>query len=134
MADIEEMRRWARGEGVQGLPIREFKADPVEQPSLSKVLHREYTERAAAVPASASAPPAPAKRPPPKYKISADGSDALIGFGKHRDKALSEIGKTDFSYLDFIIKDDFPDDLKDVARHVRALLIKKSKEIKVFEE
>ena len=129
MAGIEDMRRWARGESVQGLPIREFKA-VLDQPSVKRTFVPAVG--VASVPVAMSA--APSKRPRPRYKISAAGDDALIGFGKHRGKMLSEIGKKDFSYLDFIIKDEFPDDLKDVARHVRVELIKKSKEIKVFEE
>lgn len=54
-----------------------------------------------------------------RYKISADGKDALLKFGRHRGKTLSAIAKEDPTYLRFITTSDFPDELKDVARYLR---------------
>lgn len=84
---------------------------------------------------------APVKTPKPKpkygkvrYKISADGTDALIMFGKHRGNKLSDIADKDATYCDFIIREEFPADLKDVARHQKRESRERAKKIKLFED
>lgn len=56
-----------------------------------------------------------------RYKINAAGSDALIKFGRHRGLTLRQIGVSDPSYLDFILKEAFPEELKDVVRYIQAV-------------
>lgn len=57
------------------------------------------------------------KRHGGKYKISADGTDALLFFGKHRDKNLSDIAVEDVQYLEWMFdKGDFDDDLREVVK------------------
>jgi len=53
-----------------------------------------------------------------KYKISARGDDAMLKFGKHNGKWLSEIAKENKGYLEWILEQKFPDDLKDVCRYL----------------
>lgn len=53
-----------------------------------------------------------------KYRISADGTDALLFFGANRDKNLSDIAKSNLGYLDWMLKQgDFDNDLLDVVRY-----------------
>ena len=54
-----------------------------------------------------------------RYKINADGSNALIKFGRHRGLTLLQIKQKEPSYLDFIRNSDFPEDLKDVVRFIQ---------------
>lgn len=56
-----------------------------------------------------------------KFTINTAGTDAILHFGRHRDKTLSQVMLDDQSYVDFIIRTPgFHDNLKDVARLVRA--------------
>jgi RecJ-like exonuclease len=59
-----------------------------------------------------------------RYKISEKGDDALIKFGTHRGKTLVEIRRIDPTYLEWILKENFPEDIKDICRYI---LNKKSK-------
>lgn len=64
------------------------------------------------------------KSSPPKYAKSVDGRDAIIKFGKHRDKALSDIYKEDPSYLGWLLKefrglsDPASKDFVDIVKHI----------------
>lgn len=57
-----------------------------------------------------------------RYKIGVDGKDALIKFGRHKSLTLGQIDVFDPGYLDWIVdsKPDFPGELKDVVRYIRA--------------
>jgi len=55
---------------------------------------------------------------PVSYKISVDGEDVLLKFGRHRGKTLRQILKRDPNYLDFILRETFPTELKDVVRRI----------------
>lgn len=131
LVKLDKLRDWARGSDVKGLPRKS-----VVRPGRA-ILNRMAQVVEGMAKDGLSIPPAEPPPPTgykPKYKIDTTGTDALISFGKHRGKTLSEIGKKDFTYLDFIIKDDFPADLKDVARHVKKCQIEKSAKIRIFEE
>jgi len=54
-----------------------------------------------------------------RYKINADGSNALIKFGRNRGLTLLQINQKEPSYLDFIRNSDFPEELKDVVRFIQ---------------
>lgn len=55
-----------------------------------------------------------------QYSISPGGDDALIRFGQHKGLQLSLIAKRDPAYLNWILGNDFPSELKDVVREVLA--------------
>ena len=105
MPTLEELRRWARGE-----PTESFGAPPV--PKRAKPESKDTGPTKSQEPASA-----------PKllkYKISDDGTDALLKFGKHRGSPLSAIKQKDPGYLDWLVGQTFvPDDLKDVIQFQR---------------
>jgi hypothetical protein len=101
------MRRWAQGDHVQGLPVRRFAIERVLSGGGKPAAGSKMTSK---------------KFRKPRYKISAAGDDVLIQFGKHAGNMLSVIAANDPSYLDWIIREDFPDDLKDVARHLKGRL------------
>lgn len=53
-----------------------------------------------------------------RYTISQNGKDALINFGKYKGKRLTDIiASGNIDYLNWIIRERFPDDLKDVCRY-----------------
>jgi hypothetical protein len=54
-----------------------------------------------------------------RYKIAADGKDVLFQFGRHRGKTAKQIAASDDrDYLNWLLKQDFPAELKDVIRYV----------------
>lgn len=60
-----------------------------------------------------------------RYKIAADGKDALLHFGRYKDQQLSAIlrsGRDGRGYLKWMLdgKQDFPSDLLDVVRYLLA--------------
>lgn len=52
-----------------------------------------------------------------KYRINANGTDALLLFGRHRDSKVSDVMETARDYLEWILDQEFPDDLKDIIRY-----------------
>lgn len=58
-----------------------------------------------------------------RYVINAEGTDALLKFGRHKGLTLTQIVKVEPAYLDHIRNGDFPEELKDVVRyrHLREL-------------
>jgi hypothetical protein len=54
-----------------------------------------------------------------RYTISTSGDNALLKFGKHNGKMLTQIVEEgNRSYLEFILKETFPEELKDVCRYL----------------
>jgi hypothetical protein len=93
MPTLNELRRWATGEAVKGLPDN-------RAPTRSERLV-EHADKATQ-----------------KYKISSDGQDALLKFGKHTGKTVSSVARKDPGYLEWILNGDFDAPLKDVAKYV----------------
>lgn len=108
MPKLEELRAWARGVPVDGLP------EPVAArgPTLKERLEENANvERRL-------------------YKISADGTDALLKFGKYRGQTVSDVFNSSASeasdYFDFMMrKSDLADslgpDFADVVRYQKSL-------------
>lgn len=98
MPTLEEVRRWLQGESVEGLPSRKKRRQsvPVTPPDVANA------------------------RPSKQYKISADGTDALVLFGKQFPGAkLSDIVKTPRGrkYMSWILDKDFDEAFKAVCRY-----------------
>lgn len=93
MATLDELRRWARGEAVEGLPkaLRKEVERPKVDPSV-----RSY-----------------------KYKLNPEGTDALLQFGLFRGQAISALVEhaRGRKYLGWIIDSDFDESLKAVCRY-----------------
>ena len=100
MPTLDEIRAWARGLFVPGL----HRYQPSEPPP-------EEAPRTALRTAT--------------YKINADGTDALIKFGKHRGRTISWLAANRQSYLRWILnggkgrtdRTPFDDALLDVIRY-----------------
>lgn len=95
MPTLDELRRWARGEEVEGLPpIAPCKE--VERPVID-----------------------PTARTSRKYKLNPDCTDALLQFGFFRGQAISAIvaSARGRKYLNWILDRDFDDALKAVCRY-----------------
>jgi hypothetical protein len=67
-----------------------------------------------------------------KHKISSDGSDALLLFGKHSGKNVSDLAREEPGYLRWMLGQDFPEPLLDVIRHVLGLPRAKSLAVDEF--
>jgi hypothetical protein len=95
MPTLDELRRWARGETIVGLPPVGARKE-VERPKLAD------TGRVSG-----------------KYKINADCTDALLQFGVFRGQALSKLVATarGRKYLHWILEKDFDENLKAVCRY-----------------
>lgn len=94
MPTLDELRRWARGESVEGLPeISPLKA--VEPPK-----------------------PGPG-RESRKYKLNPDGTDALLQFGTFHGHAVSALVMTSRGrkYCRWILDRDFDEALKAACRY-----------------
>jgi len=98
MPTLEEIRAWARGLLVPGLP--RSKEAPPEEPA-----------------------PVGGKRTR-TYKINAEGTDALLKFGKHRGRTVGWLAVKQPDYLRWILgaasdsrPDPFDDELRDVVRY-----------------
>jgi hypothetical protein len=134
MATLEELRKWFGGEKVKGLPSinsklkdstsnnklknppiiieeeieEEINEDSVKRPkgTHSKLVKKLKKKTALKTPRGG------------RYVISKDGDDAMLEFGKHKGMMLSDILKTNKSYLDWINKEEFPEELKDVCKYL----------------
>ena len=93
MATLEEIRRWARGERVDGFPS----GKPAPAAELPKLTRRATN----------------------KYTINTEGTDAILKFGSFRGEALSKLVMTPRgrTYLKWLIGRDFDDDLKEICRY-----------------
>lgn len=96
MPTLDELRRWARGEAVEGLPKLVTRKE-VDRPKID----------------------AEAARKSAKYKLNPDGTDALLLFGSFRGQAISTLvmSARGRKYLDWILERDFDDTLKAVCRY-----------------
>lgn len=142
MPTLEELKSWFAGNRVKGLPrIKDGKPvitanDLIEfsdaivkgrNPELSELFpdsdEKEKKTRARrktklAESLKSSADKRKKKAIVGKYTISIDGKDAMIEFGKHKGRTLSDIEKRDRTYLKWMLTEEFPRDLKDVCRHL----------------
>lgn len=93
MPTLEELRRWARGETIEGLPKAPRKE--VERPKVD---------------------PSTRSR---KYKINPEGTDALLQFGLFRGQAISALVEhpRGRKYIGWILDSDFDEALKAVCRY-----------------
>jgi len=94
MPTLEELRRWARGNRVQGMP------NPLRRKSVEKPKLRGEQSK--------------------QFAIDPAGEDALLLFGKFRGSRASELvlSARGRKYLRWIVEDaDFPEDLKNVCRY-----------------
>ena len=96
MPTLDELRRWARGEAIDGLP---------------PITPRKEVERPTVDPTGA--------RTSRKYKLNADGTDALLNFGAFRGESLSKLVTTarGRKYLTWIVDRDFDEALKAACRY-----------------
>jgi hypothetical protein len=120
MATLEELRRWFAGESVIGLPeINKVKDEsivtlpppPTPKPKKSrrsklvKALEKKKIKTRVEFVSG-------------KYTISKDGDDVMLEFGKHKGRMLSDVVKTHRSYVNWMLKEEFPEDLKDVCKYL----------------
>lgn len=114
MPSLEDIRRWLEGVDQPNLPPRKLAWNrPRPSPRHTK---KHTTPLAKAMRAKKQAGQVG------KYRISEDGEDAVLLFGKHNGKKVSELFKDDRSYLGWLFKQEFPDELIDVIKHQAQLL------------
>lgn len=143
MPGVQDLRRWLKGEDVDGLPERDevwvqeagIKSNPYNLPA--KICSRcqgtgvwsgdpcTSCEGNGWIPKSSGLvdklreKQTQGGRGYGKYKISADGKDAILLFGKHNGYAVSDLAKTDDgrSYLKWMLAQEFDSALKDVCSY-----------------
>ena len=95
MPTLEELRRWAQGENVDGLPDMKPRKE-VERPKVD----------------STAAPNG-------RYRLNRDATDALLQFGAFRGQTVSSLVQSarGRKYLNWILEKDFDDTLKSVCRY-----------------
>jgi hypothetical protein len=99
---LDELRRLLR-EGIGVTKVRDIREGAVdwdlsgEADHLDNISPLDLAKMAAARDDS--------KGSPPKYTMSADGTDAIIRFGKHKGKELKMVYAEDPSYLAWLIKE-----------------------------
>ncbi len=136
MSSLADIRRWLQGENVEGLPPRSLAWDPKLEKKIKVLvaddvdgeiktgdtLTDRYRKKRERMKAGTDVVVGSKSKGIGKYRISGDGDDAVLKFGKHKGKQISELIKTNPGYLDWMSRQDFPDELKDVIRHQQSLL------------
>lgn len=141
MPSLDELRLWLQGQEVEGLPEREEPEGPAlvvnAEPELVKdcpTCEGEGEVDADVCPECEGAGTVKRDRPRTpfakrmreraaskkrggKYRLTEDGKDATLMFGRHKDSTLSDLSKTrdGRSYLVWLVKQDFPEELKTMA-------------------
>jgi len=90
---LKDLRRWLQGDTTPGLPDRR-RIWP-----LNRLKPR--------------AKPHPGRK---QYKVSTDGQDALLLFGKYKGELLRDVVEHDPAYLRWLVGSDFPEELRDIAQ------------------
>lgn len=108
MPKLDELRRWARGEAVKGLP-EPVQREPV--PEIPQLSVDPDSETVGVVRAFRHG----------KYKMSQDGNDVLLQFGIFTGHKASELVQTSRGrkYLRWVLdaRQQFNDDFKAACRH-----------------
>lgn len=144
MSNIDEIRRWLRGENIDGLPPRVLAWDKpmkrkrrvsqsdaastheweivndVREDGTKPTLADRYRDKAAKK--RAGKPTHPVFKHSGRYTVSDDGHDALLKFGKHKGNSISELAKSNSGYLNWMLGQEFPEELKDIIKHQQKLL------------
>ena len=119
MATLEELRRWFAGESVIGLPeINKAEKKPAPTPLKVKIKSGESSNLVKALEKKKKTIKSRTEFVTGKYIISKDGDDVMLEFGKHKGRMLSDVANRDLSYLEWILKEKFPEDLKDVCEYL----------------
>lgn len=136
MPTVDELRAWLQGDIVEGLPEREepgalsigqdqrdcpkCEGEGAYQGGICPMCHGQGSaQRDEPRPAFADRmrDKVAAKKRGGKYAISPDKTDARLLFGKHKDVSLGELSKSrdGRGYLEWMMKEDFPEELKKMA-------------------
>jgi uncharacterized protein (DUF3820 family) len=122
MATLEELRRWFAGESVIGLPeINKAENESIitlPPPPTPKSKKSRKSNLVKALEKKKKTIKSRTEFVTGKYIISKDGDDVMLEFGKHKGRMLSDVANRDLSYLEWILKEKFPEDLKDVCEYL----------------
>jgi uncharacterized protein (DUF3820 family) len=121
MATLEELRRWFAGESVIGLPEVnkvEDKSTVDSSPALLKSKKSRKNNLVKALEKKKKKIGTRVEFTSGKYIISKDGDDVMLEFGKHKGKMLSAVVNTNPGYVKWMLKEKFPEDLKDVCEYL----------------
>lgn len=115
--ELDAIRRWLRGEEIDGLPEKKKDGPRLRGKSADMVVIDDPIADGGGF--SGVDLEKISAKPSGRYTISMDGKDAVINFGKHKGKTLTSLAAgPDRSYLDWMLNEGFPDDLKNVIKHI----------------
>ena len=119
MPTLDELRAWLQGRDVPGMPTH-AEVD-AEASSASPWVVPGTSSTEAATPVAPGKDDADTWRTA-RYVVSKDGKDAILKFGRWRDKRVSELTESmaGVRYLDWMLRQDFAPELLDIVRHNRA--------------
>jgi uncharacterized protein (DUF3820 family) len=126
MASLEELRKWFAGESVTGLPsinkIEDESIITLPPPPTPKSKNSRKSNLVKALEKKKALDKKKIKTRAEfvsgKYIVSKDGDDVMLEFGKHKGRMLSDVANTEPSYLKWMLKEKFPEDLKDVCEYL----------------
>jgi hypothetical protein len=129
MPTLDELRKWATGEKVSGMPQKARQCRVSAKVSSQRMMERlnQLRDQTRLV----------AGRKTTHYKIADDGENALILFGKHNGKTLDVIMQEDPTYLDWMLRHQdgggisFDTALLDVVQYVQESHWKKMRDERV---
>lgn len=122
--ELDVIRRWLRGEDVEGLPSKRPRRQvhlQLGKGARTVIIDDPFIQEADGTRTKIDLDKISAgvRKTSGKYVISMDGADAVLHFGRHNGKALSFLAASeDRDYLEWMLKQDFPDDLVNVVNHV----------------
>lgn len=124
MPSLEELRAWLRGDQVEGLPTRSEPLPIQPEAEVDAVIeeaNRARSEATGGVDMDKMEESLKRRGPRGKARFeiiaTREGKpDAILGFGKYRGSKVSELAKTEPSYLTWILGEGFDDGLKDIVR------------------
>lgn len=131
MPTLDELRAWARGEAkVKGLPEHErmkpqaaLEAGDTDDETViipSRRVDMDAMRSARAVVRGVPAGPGTgASKPAGAYRMNADNTNAILGFGTYKKSKLSDIVEhaRGRSYLRWMVDNVKEDDLRNAAKH-----------------
>jgi uncharacterized protein (DUF3820 family) len=115
MSTYEDLLKWLRGQPVTGMPDNTIKEDDAE-------VRASNEEIAAHVGLDLDKMKKALDKYDWRYTASADGTDAVLNFGKFKGRSISDLANNERGYLRWMREQSFPEPLHDVIKYQLGVL------------